>query len=494
MHRSNSVYFNRSNTTRNLSIAGLLLSWCVAIACIACGFVGQYNYWVITLCWRAGPEVIVLAQNIIITCCNESLGYIHSLSLRWALQRDGRLDFNSNLRLFSASSKFGPNAWYINFILTCAIVASYGASSLTLLPILNKGCNAFAVLGKSYIILGFALATQAGIATWALAYQHEWPTWSSNLMDVAAACIDDGAKGLLRRPRRAMQPVNLAADALPPSPTAPHLRQTSAFHSIGQIRHVTYLLWAAVALSCVWWITLLIYISRGLYADLLHSAMFWNLVPFVATGETAFIPLLRIAVVGEGYHGNLDLAPSDFAWIFVLCCAMQLIVTITLHLAELHINCARDEAVWRRASKPGGLARSSNALIAFLTSYQALTLFCLKPLAHWVYSLTYFIDLYRGVDIYTAQILYLSLVILILATFASTLVLWRYKGPQPATFGHLQTLVDLIDEWPAKDDRLFWGDKGSVNRATSGSNMEDIRHAGTHWQPLSPIRMEKLYE
>ncbi|KAF8865935.1 hypothetical protein BDZ45DRAFT_568128, partial [Acephala macrosclerotiorum] len=51
---------------------------------------------------------------IIITVCNESLGFIRSTSLKWALQRERRLEFNSNLRLFSMSRTFGRNAWYSN--------------------------------------------------------------------------------------------------------------------------------------------------------------------------------------------------------------------------------------------------------------------------------------------------------------------------------------------------------------------------------------------
>ena len=484
-------HFNRSSVTRKLSITGLALSWCVAIACIACGFVGQHKTWSIILCWRAGPELIVLAQNIIITLCNESMGYVHSVSLRWALQRNGKLDFNSNLRLFPASSGFGPNAWYSNLIMTCAIVTSYGASSLTLLLFSSGDCGAYVVLGKSFIILGFALATQASFATWSLTYQRQWPTWSSDVMDVAAACVQDLPHALVSRPGRTMMSVTLANQ--PSVATAPCLRQTCAFRSSRQVQCVTYLLWGAVALSCVWWISLLVYISQSPYSSVLHMPKCWNLLPWLPCGGSVFISLLRWGG-GNGYKDGANIAPDDFAWVFALCCFLQLVITMALHLAELHINCSRDESTWRQASTPEGLRRTSNALVAFLSSYQALILFCLKPFAHWIYSLTYFIDIYNGFDIYTPQVIYLSIVLLILATFSSSLVLWRHKGPQPATFGHLRTLVDLIDEWPKKDDSLFWGDRGSVNGARLGSNMEDIRHAGTHWQPLGPIRMDKLYE
>ena len=80
-----------------------------------------------------------------------------------------------------------------------------------------------------------------------------------------------------------------------------------------------------------------------------------------------------------------------------------------------------------------------------------------------------------------------------LAMITTVRALWRHKGPQPSTFGHLQTLVDLIDEWPGKDDRMFWGDKGPLGRTAAEGGQIEIRHAGTHIQRLPPVEMTKLY-
>lgn len=32
------------------------------------------------------------------------------------------------------------------------------------------------------------------------------------------------------------------------------------------------------------------------------------------------------------------------------------------------------------------------------------------------------------------------------------------KGPQPATYGHIQTLANLIDKWPVTTT-MWWGEK-----------------------------------
>lgn len=54
--------------------------------------------------------------------------------------------------------------------------------------------------------------------------------------------------------------------------------------------------------------------------------------------------------------------------------------------------------------------------------------------------------------------------------FSTVLAFWK-NGGQPAAFGHLQTLADLIDDWGVREDgRFWWGDKGG---------MGGVRHAGT---------------
>lgn len=59
-----------------------------------------------------------------------------------------------------------------------------------------------------------------------------------------------------------------------------------------------------------------------------------------------------------------------------------------------------------------------------------------------------------------------------LAIFATHLLERKPKGPQPAAWGHFQTLTDLIDDRglnPA--GKLWWGNKGFLD--------DGIRHAGT---------------
>jgi len=480
-------YYDEGRTTRKLCILGLILSWCIAICFIVLGILNTTEGWVVPMCWEPGKDLLVLAQNVLITCCNESLGYIHSVSLRWTLQREGRLYFNSNLRLLQNTHSTGPNAWYSNTVMTLAIVATYGASSLTLCPMSSGDCIAFRIVGAAWIILGCSIAAQACVATWAICSQSGWPTWSSNMMDVAAACIDQRTRPLSLRAGRAMQGIDLLG--APTFPTSPAVRQPSAYHSHRQARRITWPNGVGVALLSVYTCGLFIYPAKMGLAETFKYRQFWN-----PTGWS--FPAVVIPLSDEGYQSagavGIFLA-KDFAWIFALLCGIQSLVTFTLHLAELCIYTARDETIWRKASKKTGQKRTSNALLALLSSYQTAILFLLKPFAHWLYGLTFVIDIYNGVSLFAAPAFYLTIVVSVFLAFSLALMLWRHSGPQPTTFGHLQTLVDLIDTWPARRDRLHWGDKGAFVGHEAYDGHAEIRHAGTHWLPLPAVQMDKRY-
>jgi hypothetical protein len=54
------------------------------------------------------------------------------------------------------------------------------------------------------------------------------------------------------------------------------------------------------------------------------------------------------------------------------------------------------------------------------------------------------------------QILYLAMALIVFA-FACTCIVARCpRGPQPAAYGHLQTLANLVDEW---SPTMWWGHK-----------------------------------
>lgn len=475
------VYFDRSLLTRNLCIAGLGLSWAVALFCIIFGSYVARHYYAPRVHWDFLRDTLILAQTVVLTICQDSLGYIHTISLRWALQQDGQLEFNSNSRLWQNVKTRGPNAWYGNCIVILGQVLTFGTSAMTFAEEADSGDTWIWFLSEAWIILGIGIGMQAGVATWALLSHRDWPTWSSNPYDVAAACMNQPRHRLLYRQGRCLQGLDQALT--PAMSTYPTSRQVCAYKSNNHIRRLTWVVWAVFGLCLIWTISVLIDTAVE-FSGLLSRSGQWN--PFDFSGGIA-IPLLNKD------YSIYGIIPRDFIWLFVLICILQSVVTLATHCVELHVNMSRDEATWREASSKKGIARHSNALQNVVTSYQSIVLVVLKVGAQWFFGLTFSIDIYEGMYLSGPQALYLTIIILILVLFATWLVLQKPKGPQPATFGHLQTLVDLIDEWPRAEDTMFWGDKEEKRRAQVTSNYTNMRHAGTGRTPLESIVMSAKY-
>jgi len=164
--------------------------------------------------------------------------------------------------------------------------------------------------------------------------------------------------------------------------------------------------------------------------------------------------------------------------------------------------------MWREAASANGLAPEKyHALRIGFSTWQSIVLFILKTLIHWVFSLAFGIY-YEGIELRIPQVCYTAITLFMLSVLATWLALWRPAGPQPATFGHLPTLVDLIDVWPcrmtgevelgqgvqknttedahgAKIVTLYWGDKGI--------NEDGTRRAGTAFERLQPLVMSAVY-
>jgi len=414
--------------------------------------------------------------------CQEVLGYIHTVSLRWALQRDGKLDFNSNLRLWQNADRAGPNAWYGNLVVVLGQVLTFGTSAMTFAQETDSGTSWLWFLGEAWIILGIGIGMQAAVATWALLSQRQWPTWSSNPIDVAAACFQQSCHPLVPRHGRALQGLDQINQ--PARSVYPSSRQAYAYKCHNNIRRLTWFIWVIFGLCCIWTAALLI--ATGISdSQTLSQSRFWSLLE---PGMSVRIPLFN----NDPYITTF-IIPRDFAWLVVLICAMQSVVALATHCAELHVNLSRDEATWRQASHKKGYLRTSNALRDAFSSYQCMTLLVLKVATQWLFGLTFSIDIYDGMILGGAQVLYMTAILLILALFATFLVFSKPRGPQPATFGHLQTLVDLFDEWPGQADTMYWGDKGDYGNFQAGQVDEDVRHAGTSKTPLEPINMRAEY-
>ena len=493
--------FDRAITTRNICIAGLLSTWIIALACLVFGAyslrVGEDWSSNLHRLPHSLGETLPLLFNVLITLCTDCLGYIHGTSLRWALWRENRLLFNSNLRLFTGARKSASNSYLTNAISACGLVFCYTGSSQMFsssssTSSYNVDARGVGVNSIALLTLGIGLFGQAFISSWSLLSAHII-TWNSNPLNATLAGLH---KGLDHQPKRCL----LSATAIYESgPVTPSLDQPSARVTNPSVRWVTRLLWVLTALVICWASIIL-----GLTIRLNPGVHFKATFPLSSTsyqddlGFSIGRPTWRLAV-----RNILSL---------LVIAVIQSGLTLGLHCTELIVNVSRDEGAWRAAAaftsardnapadqespkKKCGAQLRPASITAASTSWQTIGLFIFKPLTHWLFGLgmTLFVDpqSFFGTEIAMRCMPLFALggCALIISLTATCIVRHRPRGPQPAAWGHLQTLADLVDDWSTGEDgKLYWGDKGQ--------NGNDTRHAGTSSsrELVSPIRLDRFYE
>ena len=503
--------YDRAPTTKMLALGGLGTSWILGIVCVIVGsgtvtksttseatkayqngtaLQGPYHNWPEVGLSSAAAEILPLLASFIVTALMECTGLIHETTLRWAL-RD-QLIFSSNLRLFTFVRQFYCFGMISNFLHAVFIVVSYAAASLmfAISPSHNfcnhfshtlgygvyNGCGDFVALATPAVCcLGIGLLGQASIATWQM-LSIRIPTWSANPLDTAWASVDGGTR--TRVPDRCMMSVHDVG--LASGPKEPKVRQLSVWKAHKEARRIMYFIWTLTVFSFVWFGVVqgtLVYKTKnptdGQPCNDCNAYLGsnWNLLP--DQGKT---PTSAAVIV--------EFSSSFYPGLFVLVCVLQGFLTLALHCAELITNLSRDEWTWRQCYSTHPYTFRPNALFRAATSWVAVTLFIMKAVLHWLFGkgMTYAYN--WGIFLRPPQLLYLSLGATILAAFTTFLSFYRPKGEQPATFGHVQTLVDLVDEWHL---RLFWGDKGARGEG-------EVRHAGTSIFPLKTIMRHAMYE
>jgi hypothetical protein len=134
---------DQNNSTRVQCILALAFGFLASIVCIICGAVlpklgfdaeSGLVYGIPTTFGPASIEAVTFCINLVLTQCLESISYIHSISLRWALMEDNCLQFNTNIRLFTSSKKSLPNRWYMNILSAICLISCYAATSQLFLP------------------------------------------------------------------------------------------------------------------------------------------------------------------------------------------------------------------------------------------------------------------------------------------------------------------------------------------------------------------------
>ena len=490
--------YDTSSFTRKICYIGLSISWVLGIGTLTTGAVvlrkNSISSWPVVNVSRTMKELIPLLLNIFVTILTECFGFIHATALRWALQKD--LTFNANLRLFT-SPKSGPVSLgrLSNLFHAALLVLSYVSTSLVFCsspP--TRLCRqiyrepdyycaydekAVYVSPPALFLLGGSIVGQAIIATCQLV-AVKIPSWSSAPVNTAWIQHDTGT--IIRRHGRCMMSVH---DSKTPSiPVQPRLKQRSAWHAHSEIKRVLIYICILTLLTYTWFASLYIGIvvrhrvvlkeDGECYDCDVYPGTDWSLLP----DSRNFTSLVDITNLGE-----VDPNGPGGAWMmmFLLIFVFQVFITMGLHCAELVVNVSRDEEVWRSLASDKGYMTGTNSILAAMKSWKTVLLLTLKPVVHWVFGMGMAYYYGWGVFMRPPQILYLSFVLTVLATFSTIICRQCPKGPQPATYGHLQTLVDLIDEWY---EHMYWGHKGES---------DSVLHAGTAEVRLPGVVMEGFY-
>ena len=498
--------YDKDHKTRRLCILGLITSLIISIICIGysiqifrtneLGSTGGLSGLTIlyNLKGNSGKAITYLFL-IIMTACTESLGYIHTITLRWALAHEGRLDFNSNLRLFSVASKSTANGTFANVLSVLFLIMSYAGVSQILVPTDEFTLvNAVGLLMVGIGLLGLGVITAIGLS--AGERKGDILSWNPNALNTTLACLHRGI--LTRRPGRTLVPASQYTALA--NPTKPNQRQPSArATSSSVLSHIVRFLLAITFLACVLAASII-----GLVVNM-HMRFHGSPLQWAFLTDTSNIGFGGTAKVKIGDNSMKESTALFIAFLFGA--GLQAFSTLALHITELVVNLRRDEAEWRQASTARGATLAPTALRAAFSNTGSLLLLVLKPLAQWIWGLGAFVVISSSDDNNLDNGVYIGCnplplfvvcgITIILSAYAIIASRKSPYGPQPSTYGRMQTMADLVDDWgKGVKGRIWWGDKGAVGSDGYGkSGRTAVRRAGTAGKKdiLGIIRMEEFY-
>lgn len=467
-------------------------------------------------------EALSFIANIILTQCLEGLAYVHSISLRWALLKENRLVFNTNIRLLTSSKLSRPNSWYINSVSAALLILCYGATSTLVLPRVDSFENS----PRTYVnlvallVLGLALFGQTLLAIWCYYNNlHDIPTWSSNPLNTTVTMLKQ--QSVRHREGRCIEPVQIP-DKSEGKPMLPRTQQPSQWQTNATARKANIFIWILVVLSIIWFLIIVLVTRNNMTNQIAyirsqnpnllrettwHFSLTWNPVLSTVLEEMVdtnyYLNALFFSLdSGEQTNGIQSMSFTSALVVSLLfICAIQGLQTLGLHCAELITNSSRDEDVWRALDaqkKPRSknknhvLATPPFLAAAYSWKYDMLAIF--KSLLHWLLGQavqpSFDLSSFKRNVYFTMNYARLFIYVICGIIFASAITFLAFvkpKGPQPATYGHIQTIADVIEDWRLDEyGRFWWGDKGC---------REGIRHAGmsSERNELGPIEMDALY-
>jgi hypothetical protein len=395
--------YQRDMSSGWMALGGICISTLFSIVIICCGIsLAYYRHTIdevaLPSSWRNGPfgaatavfvgviailptatpsntEVLSLALTLVVTICTESIGFVHSMTLKSALIHESRLHCNTNLRLFTAARGThwtNPNGTLLNAVMAILLIVSYVSSSLVFIPFharaVHHSLEAWwntCIFAPPVLTLGTALLLQGIIAMAGLSRARVL-TWSSSPINTTAALLHDGQ--LARISGRCMHHVLHSTSY--PGPRPPLERQPSAWQAHPSIKKIVITLWCLVLACLIWGGMVIIAWAKWFRTPLGPGIGSWSIFPNVRTN-----------LIGYEFYVDPDRGCPVAVWIgiFIVFIILQGGVTMGLHCSEVIANVARDELIWRRATSNGGIKPSKNPLMTALESWPNVGLLIAKP-------------------------------------------------------------------------------------------------------------------
>ena len=341
-------------------------------------------------------EATSFVINILVALVTDSMGFIHGTSLRWALYNEGRLEFNTNIRLFTSARTNAANRWPANIVVICSLILCYAATSQMFLSgyvdvdtmaeaSLLDGTLApkFYVNGIAVAGLGLGLLGQAAITTWSMvSMSSSIGSWSSNSLNNTLVLLHEGLEA-----KRGRCMMSVHQSSLPSEPNYPLKSQKSALRATHTIRYILTFVWTLAVLSIVWGVVILL-VSR--------ATALRNGDPWIATPSwqlyTPATDYARSTVNDVAFYmspnDNNHLSPVVYPWGvqiilgILFTCAIQGAQTMGLHCVELLVNMSRDEDIWRRCD-----ASTLQKRKKVNTTLEKFPIYCFKSLRSFYDSL-----------------------------------------------------------------------------------------------------------
>ena len=541
--------YDKGHITGWLALSGLTLVWICGLVCIAIAsslFARQRPYTAVgqTALLPAGSVIIgnqgelyAFLVTAIVTMCTEGTGFVHDICLRWDLFREGRLRWTTNLRLLSTSRVTHATRTPSNLLYFSTLALAYTASSQIFVPTAFSASDmgnlegyelllGTSASGAALMILGICFFLQAAIVTWIyLASRRHIKTWSSNTLTILLACMSSDSamasasdnpkySSVVSTATRVSHDHILEHQLGPPPCSQPYNRQASLFATrkiairrtlcVISALPVLVLIWAAIVLNA--WKRSEAPSSFDSFASG-PTKLNQTLQHMMSTDSDTFPAIQPFSVQNDPGSGSslINAGTTIFVCLIIVFC-LQVYLTFALHCAEVLINSARDQRFWEKAarrmdSKERGAPLNMNVVVSFFANPSNVILLLAKVVAHWLFnqSLLPIVLFSNSYDIANwqcilTQICYYGVPTLVLAAVALVLtgIAWYEacrspKGPQPSTYGHLQTLMELVDEW-GSGERLYWGDKGVTSDGL-------LRRAGTsgNADAVGPVHFDAEY-